>query len=63
MAEIWKYLVDDYLEIKCRLKPADRLKTLQILERRGVRGKKIQPCESFLIGKTLVVVFNGAQTR
>ena len=48
--EIWKYLIDDFLEMACGLAQEDRCSIIEALKFAGLNTEAIQPRQGLLIG-------------
>ena len=51
MLEIWKYLLDDFLELDCGLGPEDRNLLTGLLAQEGLCQDSVEPVTGFACGK------------
>lgn len=61
--EIWKDIVDDYLDTGCTLKSPERKILIEKLNSQGVLGDSITEHSAFSIDGRLVVLIRGNGTR
>lgn len=47
MMDIWKYLLEDFLELDCGMGPEDRATLIRLLTREGICEEAVEPVTGF----------------